>query len=99
MRPLPMFSAEIAERLGVSIDTFYRRRHRLHCEEAMPLPICSTGRPVWDRSTMEAWFGRFHPARPAQAANDPLPLPSPQSVGDFRVRFARVYGSTSRQKP
>ena len=65
-----MFSTEIAERLGVSVDTFYRRRPQLHREESMPLPMCSTGRPVWDRSTMEAWFGRFHPARPPQAAND-----------------------------
>jgi hypothetical protein len=95
MKPSPMFSAEIAERLGVSVDTFYRRRPRLHHEESMPLPICSTGRPVWDRSTMEAWFGRFHPARPAQAANDPLPLPPPQSIEDFRTRFAQVYGGTT----
>lgn len=95
MKPSPMFSAEIAERLGVSVDTFYRRRPRLHHEESMPLPICSTGRPVWDRSTMAAWFGRFHPARPAQAANDPLPLPPPQSIEDYRTRFAQVYGGTT----
>jgi hypothetical protein len=32
-----MFSTEIAERLGVSVDTFYRRRPQLHREESIVL--------------------------------------------------------------
>ena len=88
----PMDSTEIAARLGMTMETFYRRRQILHREDGMPMPMNSHGRPRWERTGMEIWFTRFHPARPAPPANDPLPPPPPQTVDDFRTQFARAYG-------
>lgn len=63
-------SRDVADRLGISLDTFYRRRARLEQNDGMPRPICSGGRHVYERTGMDAWLTRFHPYRPALPAND-----------------------------
>lgn len=91
MIPKPMHAAEIAQRIGVTLDTFYKRRTRYHMIDGMPRPINSTGRPAYDRAGMEAWLTRFHPLRPAAPANDPLPHPAPAAIDEHRVLLARAY--------
>jgi len=67
----PMTCAELAERLGVTVETFYRNRGDLHAHDGLPAPL-SRHRPWrWHRPTIEAWLARFHPCAPPRAANDP----------------------------
>lgn len=71
MIPKPMFAPEIAQRLGVTVETFYKRRKQYHLCDRMPRPMNSTGRPAYDRAGMEAWFTRNDPRRPPlRPAND-----------------------------
>lgn len=61
------FAAEIADMLGMSIDTFHRQRAALHAQ-GMP-PSVTLGRIRINKQAFDAWFGRPQP-RVAIAAND-----------------------------
>jgi hypothetical protein len=88
----PMTAPDIAERLGITVDTFYRKRHALHQIDKMPRPICETGRPRYERAGMEAWLTRHHPQRPQTApANDVAPAPDPASDQEHRARLRAAY--------
>lgn len=91
----PMYSHEIAARLGVKLDTFRRNRGKYHMIDGMPRPLTKTGRAVWDRSTMEAWFTRHHPARPHLPANDPEPTLVPGSDAEWNARLRQIYGQAA----
>lgn len=63
-------ASECAEMLGLSIDTFYRRRDALHAA-GMPPSAAPFGRYRPERSGFDAWLKRHHPlAPPARPAND-----------------------------
>jgi len=68
----PYYAAkQIAGFLGVSMDSFYKRpvRERYYTDPdiALPRPYCA--KPLrFDRSAIDAWRGRFHPALAAMAA-------------------------------
>ncbi|NUU41412.1 hypothetical protein [Tardiphaga robiniae] len=87
----PMTCAEIAQRLGMSLDNFYKSRGRLHQVDKMPRPLNERGKAAYDRASMEAWFTRDHPMRPPAPANDPLPAPEPSTDEEHRIRLARAY--------
>jgi hypothetical protein len=96
----PMTSAEIAARCGISRETFYVRRHRMHAFEGMPRPFTgrgsapgATGKPKWDRATMEAWFARHHPAMPrVLPANDQAPPVAAEQDPRWAAALAAEYG-------
>jgi hypothetical protein len=88
----PMHCAEIAERLGVALDTFYKRRHQHTKLDGMPAPIARTGRPAYDRAGMEAWLTRNDPRRPKTvAANDAIAPPMPNSDGEWNKFLLQHY--------
>lgn len=87
----PMTCREIAGRLGIAMDTFYKRRGRLHQVDGMPRPLSEKGKAAYDRASMEAWFSRHHPLRPQAPANDPLPAPEATNDDEHRRRLARAY--------
>ena len=88
----PMFAAEIAERLGLTVKRFHLVRHRLHQVDRMPRPINSVGRPAYDRVSMEAWLTRHDPRLPqVRAANDAIPPPMPSSDEQWTEFLHRHY--------
>ncbi|WP_398473376.1 hypothetical protein [Tardiphaga sp.] len=87
-----MHAAEVAKRLGVTVATFYRRRPKLHMVDGMPRPITSTGRPSYDRASMEAWLTRNDPRRPPAAANDSIAPPMPNSDAEWNRFLRQTYG-------
>jgi hypothetical protein len=89
----PMFAIEIAQRLGIALETFYRNRQRYHLIDKMPRPINSTGRPAYDRAGMEAWLTRNDPRRPPAmvAANDAIAQPPPNSDGEWNAFLHQHY--------
>lgn len=87
----PMHCAEIAERLGVSLDTFYKNRCRYSQCDGMPHPISRIGRPAYERTGMEDWLTRHDPRRPPAPANDPMPMPDPSTDEEHRARLAAAY--------
>lgn len=87
----PMHCAEIAQRLGVSLDTFYKNRSRYSEQDGMPYPISRVGRPAYERSGIEAWLTRNDPRRPPAAANDAVPIPDAFSDDEHRARLAAAY--------
>lgn len=88
----PMHASEIAERLGVTVTTFYKRRQRYHLVDKMPRPINTTGRPAYDRAGMEAWLTRNDPRRPmVQVANDSIAPPMPNSDGEWNTFLRQRY--------
>lgn len=87
MTERPMLAAELAARLGVSLDAFYRTRHRYH-REGLPAPI-SQHRPLrWHRASVEAWLGRHHPLAPRAPANDT----ASDAIARARAELALAYG-------
>jgi predicted DNA-binding transcriptional regulator AlpA len=90
----PVLVRELAERLGITVDTFHRTRGRLHADDGLPAPL-SRHRPFrWDRASIDAWFGRHHPQAPAQRpANDQGPLQAPAADSEWAPYLARVYGA------
>ncbi|EKS26715.1 hypothetical protein [Afipia felis] len=88
-------SRDIADRLGISLDTFYRRRERLERDDGMPRPLCSGGRHAYEKTGMDAWLTRFHPYRPPPAANDVCAPLVPMTDEEHRGRLLRAYGSAS----
>ncbi|MBP1296648.1 hypothetical protein [Bradyrhizobium elkanii] len=88
----PMHCREIAERLGVHLQTFYKNRERYHLLDKMPRPITTGGHPRYDRAMMEAWFRRNDPRLPQlKVANDPLPPPTPASDEQWRAFLHQHY--------
>lgn len=85
-------AAEIAARLRIRVRTFYKRRHHFQLVHRMPAPVA--GPPFrWDRASIEAWFGRHHPAMPkAPPANDALPVPQPFGEDAWRAHLTAHYG-------
>lgn len=75
----PMTARDVAERLGITLETFYLRRSQLHMIDKMPRPLSSAGRHKFDRASMEAWFSRHHPHAARRPANDPVPPPMPSN--------------------
>lgn len=84
-------SRDIADALGISLDTFYRSRARLESDEGMPKPICSGGRHRYERAGFDYWLTRHHPARPPRAANDVSIVPDPATDDEHRARLALAY--------
>lgn len=93
MNKAPMFAAEIAERLGIALATFYRNRHHYHVVDKMPRPINSTGRPAYDRAGMEAWLTRNDPRRAPAPANDPIPPPAPYNDVEWNDFLHKHYSA------
>lgn len=89
----PMHAAEIAQRMGVALETFYRRRKRYHTLDGMPRPITETGRPAYDRAGMEAWLTRNDPRRPKAmvAANDAIATPLPAGDDEWNAFLHQHY--------
>ncbi len=96
----PVRAPEVAERLGLSLDQFYRRREALHAA-GLPRPVLPVGKLAWDRATIEAWFGRHHPNAPPmrEVANDTTaPVPSEMIALDEQRRFlAEHYAARARK--
>lgn len=96
MMPKPYSSIDVAEAIGISLDTLYRTRQIRHDRDALPRPISETGRLKWERSGFDAWLTRYHPARPPRPANDATTPPAPASIEESRARLALAYAP---QKP
>lgn len=94
MRPPATYSAaDIAGKLGCSVDHVYRRIDGMQARDGFPAPLLSTGRRRWDRASVDAWFSRHHPDRPKLVpANDVAPPETPASLEGWRDRLAREYG-------
>lgn len=57
-QPPIMLPSEIAQRLGITRETFWRVRHRYILCEGMPRPISRSGPQRYPRAEMEAWLVR-----------------------------------------
>ncbi|OKO67649.1 hypothetical protein AC629_42590, partial [Bradyrhizobium sp. NAS80.1] len=87
----PMFAPEIAERLGITKERFYLNRQKYHMIDKMPRPMNSTGRPAYDRASMEAWFSRHHPLRQQRPANDITAPLQPHNDEEWRDFLHKHY--------
>lgn len=88
----PMPTAELARRIGVTVQTFWKNRQRYQLIDRMP-PALTSAHRAWDRATIEAWLQRHHPARPAaRPANDAAPLPPPGNDAEWQGYLASHYG-------
>ena len=87
----PYLAFEVAEAMGISLDTLYRTRQLRHQRDALPRPISERGPLKWERSGFDAWITRHHPMRPQQAANDATALPDAVTDVEHRSRLARAY--------
>lgn len=88
----PFSAADVALRLGISVDRFYRIEAKLIAEQQMPAST-KPGKRAYDRAAMEAWLTRNDPRRPKAAANDPLPPPMPRSDGEWNDFLRRHYAT------
>lgn len=75
------FAAEIADMLGMSLDTFYRERVRLHAR-GMP-PSVTLGRMRINKKMFDAWLAR--PCAGQAPANDDA------AAVDARALLHRAY--------
>ncbi|MGY3392973.1 putative DNA-binding transcriptional regulator AlpA [Bradyrhizobium sp. USDA 3311] len=87
----PMTSRDVAERLGITVETFYLNRQRYHLVDKMPRPLSESGRHKFDRASMEAWLTRHHPQRAPTPANDPAPPPMPNNDAEWSDFLHRHY--------
>lgn len=76
------FAAEIADMLGMSVDTLYQQRAALHAR-GMPQPV-TLGRLRINKRLFDAWLARPQPVM--AAANDSAP------AGSERELLHRAYG-------
>jgi hypothetical protein len=88
----PYTSKQCAHLLGMTTWNFQRVRARLHAVDAMPAPIVSFGKQVWERAGFDLWRMRFHPFAPKPPANDLVAMPPAASDEAQRERLQRVYG-------
>lgn len=87
----PYTAREICEAIGITADTLYRTRERLHSRDGLPRPI--TEHPLrWERSGFDDWLTRHHPARPPRPANDICVQPAPATDDEHRARLRAAYG-------
>jgi predicted DNA-binding transcriptional regulator AlpA len=82
---------DLADMLGITIETFYERREAMHRDDRLPRPLIGGGRHRFDRRSIDAWMQRFHPnhAAAAAAANDAAPPPPPASDEQWRAHLAQ----------
>lgn len=93
----PYSAREVAEKLGLTPDGFYRARARLHAQDGLPAPIAKGGRLFWHRAAFDAWLDpRTRASVLRHAANDTTPPLSPEAFADdidaTRRFLAQVYG-------
>lgn len=88
----PYYTArEVAEKLGISVETLYRTRGRLHAEDGLP-PTITRHRPFkWNRAAFDAWYDPRTRAASLAAANDSTPPVPLQSDQQHREHLAQVY--------
>lgn len=82
---------EVAEAIGISLDTLYRTRQLRHDRDRLPLPISERGPLKFERTGFDAWLTRHHPARPPRPANDVYCPPAPATDDEHRARLAAAY--------
>lgn len=83
-------AVECAHMIGISVDEFYQQREKLH-DNGMPRSA-TPGRIRIPKLAFDAWLNRDHPNAPrGRPANDPVPLPHPQSDDEHRDHLRRVY--------
>ncbi|WP_445493140.1 hypothetical protein [Rhodopseudomonas sp. RCAM05734] len=87
----PYSAADVAQALGLSVDTFYRTRETRHVRDGLPRPICERGPLKFERTGFDAWLTRHHPMRPPAPANDPVVPPDAATDAEHRQRLARAY--------
>lgn len=90
----PVKLGELARRLGHTADWLYRpgQLERLYAE-GMPRPLSISGRRLWDRASIDAWFGRHHPqALAREPANDRAGPPEPAGRRAQRAFLDRYFG-------
>lgn len=84
-------SAQVAEKIGMTVRTFYHQRPALH-RAGMPDPISPIGQPKWDKLSFDAWRHRHHPLAPQRPANDSAPIaPEPETIEEHRMALHRAY--------
>lgn len=93
----PMRVPELAMRLGISVETFYRNRKLYEAQDGMPKPLSARGRHAYERAGMEAWLTRHHPLRPQVPANDVSIVPDPTSEDEHRARLRAAYAPRRRR--
>ena len=91
----PMTAREVAEALGITTDTFYRRRKHYVEHDRMPAPITDSRRPRWERVGMQLWLARHSPLAPAMPANDAVRI-APVTIDDQQRELHAYYESHSR---
>lgn len=94
--PRPYYTArEIAEKLGISVDTLYRTRGRLHAEDNLPAPITRHRPFKWCRAAFDAWYDprTRHLLATLAPANDATPHPPVEHQPDElqRTYLHRAY--------
>lgn len=92
----PYSAIDVAEAIGISLDTLYRTRQIRHTRDGLPRPISETGPLKFERSGFDAWIKRHHPWHPKTPTNDLAATPDPASIEESRARLARAYAP---QKP
>ncbi|KQW22114.1 hypothetical protein ASC80_01585 [Afipia sp. Root123D2] len=93
---------EVAQKIGISLDTFYRTRERRHGEDGLPRPISERGPLRFECTGIDAWLMRHHPARPAaRAANDTslAPVLAAMTDAEHRDRLHRAYAPQTPPVP
>lgn len=83
----PYSAQDVADLLGITLDTFYRTRELRHARDRLPRPLSETGKLRFERSSFDAWATRHHPLRRhVVAANDcapPIVPDNAQAVSEF----------------
>jgi hypothetical protein len=83
---------EVAEKLGITLDTFYRTRRWRHEHDGLPLPVSGRGKLRFEASGFDAWYLRHHPLAPTRPANDAAPPIVPANVRAVNAFVAAHYG-------
>ena len=52
----PLTSKQVAEAIGLTVNTFYRRKTHLLEKEGMPPPLPGSGQPKWDPAAIRLWL-------------------------------------------
>lgn len=87
----PYTTPEVAAKIGITIDTFYRNRRRLEMVDGMPKPLRSKGAHGYERSGFDAWLTRYHPLRAQRPANDAEAPLVPVTVEEHRQELHDYY--------
>lgn len=87
----PVLAEEAARRIGVSVDTFYRRWRSYVALNGMPNAILP-GKVAFPRAEFLAWINRRREQAAHTAANENNPMPDSMSDLEQRAELARIYG-------